>query len=99
MKVIYTETALGDLDNILTYLGSNFPTVTAAFVDRIRAIEQRIGRWPESGQEVEQRTGVRVVPLIRFPYKVFYRVSEEAVEILHIRHAARQDPGDDERQR
>ena len=41
---------------------------------------------------VEGRPGVRVVPLIRFPYRVFYRVSPEAVEILHFRHARRRDP-------
>jgi plasmid stabilization system protein ParE len=30
------------------------------------------------------------VPLGRYPYKIFYRVTEESVEILHVHHAARQ---------
>jgi len=29
------------------------------------------------------------VPLIRYPYKVFYRVANQTVEILHIYHSAR----------
>ncbi len=41
------------------------------------------------------RPGVRVVPLGRYPYKIFYRVSGDAVEILHIHHAAR-EPWDEE---
>jgi toxin ParE1/3/4 len=35
------------------------------------------------------REGVRVVSLGHYPYKIFYRVTLDAVEILHIRHAAR----------
>jgi len=56
------------------------------------AVERRIGRWPQSAREVVGRAGVRVVPLIRYPYKIFYRVMPDAVEVLHIRHSARQDP-------
>jgi toxin ParE1/3/4 len=36
------------------------------------------------------REGVRVAPLGRYPYKIFYRVAGDTVEILHIHHAARQ---------
>ena len=92
MKVVYTDVALRDLDEILTYVATNYPTIAAAFVARLRMIERRIGRWPESAAEVEQRPGVRMAPFIRYPYKVFYRVVGDAVEILHIHHAARSDP-------
>jgi hypothetical protein len=56
----------------------------------------RIGAWPESAEAVEQRRGVRVVPLIRYPYKVFYRVTADAVEILYIQHTARRAPWDED---
>ena len=92
MKVIYTDEALRDLDQILTFLVSNYPSITAAFQKRLRSVERRIGKWPMSAEEVIQRPGVRVVPLIRYPYKIFYRITSEAVEILHIHHAARQEP-------
>jgi len=39
---------------------------------------------------VDERPDVRVVPLVRYPYRIFYRVADEAVEILHIHHASRQ---------
>ncbi len=54
-------------------------------------IEARIGRWPESAPRVADRPGVRVVTMTRYPYKVFYLVTAEAVTILHIHHAARRD--------
>ena len=90
MKVVYTEDALRDLDEILDYIDANYPLVSEAFRDRLRAITARIARWPESAEEVAQRPGVRVVPLIRYPYKVFYRVGTQTIEILHIYHSARQ---------
>ena len=96
MKVIYTDDALRDLDEILTFIETNYPTVVAPFIRRLRTIERRIGQWPESAEEVEQRRGVRGVPLIRYPYKLFYRVSKGAVEILYIHHVARQNPREDE---
>ncbi len=92
MKVVYSEDALRDLDEILTFIGANYPSVLTPFLRRLRIIERRIGQWPESAQEVEQRPGIRAVPFIRYPYKLFYRVSPEAIEILHIHHASRQEP-------
>jgi plasmid stabilization system protein ParE len=32
---------------------------------------------------------VHMAPLIRYPYKVFYRALGDRIRILHIRHTAR----------
>src|SRR6266568_2832767 len=81
MKVIYTDEVLRDLDEILTFIASNHPSITATFQQRLRSIERRIGKWPMSAEEVIQRPGVRGAPFIRYPYKIFYRVTSGAVEI------------------
>jgi plasmid stabilization system protein ParE len=91
MKVVYTDEALTELVEILDYIDSNYPAIAAAFRQRMRAVAARIGAWPESAETVEQRPGVRMVPLIRYPYRIFYRVGDGAVEILHIHYAARRD--------
>lgn len=44
---------------------------------------------PESGLRLPQRPMVRVVPLVRYPFKIFYTVDRDTITILHIRHAAR----------
>jgi toxin ParE1/3/4 len=86
MKVVYTAEALNDLDQILAFIAANYPTISEAFQLRLRSV---IGKWPQSAQEVAERPGVRVVPLVRYPYKIFYQLAGDAVEILHIHHAAR----------
>jgi toxin ParE1/3/4 len=91
MRVIYTEEALENLDGILAYISSNYPTVYQAFQNRLQSVVARIGDWPDSAQEVAERPGVRVVPMIRYPYKVFYRNTGQAIEILYIHHTARDE--------
>ena len=39
---------------------------------------------------------VRVKVIVQYPYKVFYSVHAEQVEILHVRHSARR-PWEEER--
>jgi toxin ParE1/3/4 len=89
MKVVYTEEALKDLDAIADWLIVHYPTVAPAVERRIRTIVAHIARWPESSRRSAKRPGVRVVSLGRYPYKIFYRLADDTVQILHIHHAAR----------
>jgi plasmid stabilization system protein ParE len=91
MRVVYTTEALAELDGIFNYIASHYPAISDAFQNRFHAVIARISRWPESAQEVAERPGVRVVPLIRYPYKIFYRISNGTVEVLHVHHAAREE--------
>lgn len=89
MKVVWTDEALGDLAEIAEYVTIHYPAVAPVVERRIQAVVSRIGRWPQSARRSTKRPGIRVVPLGRYPYKIFYRVTEESVEILHVHHAAR----------
>ena len=90
MKVEYSNRALADLRKLSAGCQATFgERVTAALEARIRAIVEQIRQAPESAPRVEQRPGVRVVPLIRYPYKIFYRILDDTVRILHIRHTSR----------
>jgi plasmid stabilization system protein ParE len=94
MKVVYTEDALRDLGAIADWLVLHYPTVAPAVERRIRAVVARIARWPQSSRRAAGRPGVRVAPLGRYPYRIFYRLTGDTIEILHIHHAA-QRPWDD----
>jgi toxin ParE1/3/4 len=93
MKVVFTQDALRDLDEILQYISTNYPGVYGPFEKRLRTIVTRIGTWPGTAQEVVQRPNIRSVPFIRYPYKIFYRVLSDRVEVLHVHHSARDDDG------
>ena len=90
MKVVYTDEALNDLAAIADWLTAHYPTIAPLVERRIRSVVAHIAQWPESARRASNRPGVRVVPLGRYPYKIFYRATDDTVEILHIHHAARQ---------
>jgi len=92
MKATYTVGALADLDDILAYTARHFPRQLAPLEQRIRSVVARIEKAPESARRVTGRPDVRVVPLLRYPFKIFYSVQDGQLLILHIHHVARQDP-------
>lgn len=91
MKVIWTATALRDLNEITAYVLTHYPAIASALDRRIRLVAGRIGRWPESARRSAHGEGVRVAPLGRYPYRIFYRVTADAVYVLHVHHAARDE--------
>jgi plasmid stabilization system protein ParE len=92
MRVILTAEALRDLDAIRSYTATHFPMALPALERRFQASLRRIGAWPESAPYVTGYQGVRMVPLVRYPFRIFYRIAADRVEILHIHHAARTAP-------
>jgi plasmid stabilization system protein ParE len=96
MRGVYTDEALADIDDILLWLAGNYPAVAPLVSRRIESVVARIARWPQSARVVPSRPGVRAVPLGSYPYVIFYRVTADAVEILHVHHAARMQPENDE---
>lgn len=94
MRVIYSEEARTTLDGILNFIGSNYPTAFGAFQAHFDAVLARITEFPESAHRVDAREGVRVAPLVKYPYKLFYRYQPEQrlIEIVYIRHTARDEP-------
>lgn len=90
MNVVYTPAALRDLDEIADWLAVHYPTIAPAVERRIRRVIAHIGRWPESARRSANRPAVRVVPVGRYPYRIFYRMMADTVEILHVHHAARE---------
>jgi toxin ParE1/3/4 len=90
MKVEYSRRAVTDLRKISADSRRMFGAgVAEALEGRIRAVVDHISREPLSAPQVEQRPGLHVVPLVRYPFKVFYRVLDDRVRVLHIRHTAR----------
>ncbi len=47
MKVVYTDEALRNLDEILSYIAANYPAISSSFEKRLRTVVARIGAWPQ----------------------------------------------------
>ena len=89
MNLSYSPRAVGDLADIADYLVAHSPRGALSVESSIRKTIDVIVAFPKAGRALEQRSHVRVMPLGRYPYLLFYTVRGDEVVILHIRHGRR----------
>ena len=89
MTIVFTAGARSDLENILAYTKEHHFGQVSKLEARIALTLARIERHPKNAAAMAQRPGIRVVPLMRYPFKIFYREISGGVEILHMHHTAR----------
>lgn len=88
MTVRYTPEAFADRERILEYLRERSASGARNVAESIREAVTQLGEQPLSGYRTDN-PDVRVLFVARYPYKIFYRVRETVVEVLHIRHTSR----------
>lgn len=88
-RLIWTESALRDLEEVAEYIAMHNPAAAGSLVERVFNRVDRLTRFPMSGKRPAElpRTPYRevVVP----PCRIFYRVEEPTVFILHVMRAER----------
>jgi toxin ParE1/3/4 len=88
MKVVYAPRALRDLREIAAYLSGRNPSGAANVLAAIKSSIDTLSFFPQIGRLVDEG-GHRRVPVVRYPYGIFYRISGAELIILHIRHTSR----------
>ena len=95
MKVVYAERARRDIADIYDSIARHNPAAAQRVENTIRALCQGLADFPYAAAATDE-PGVRRIPLVRFPYTIFYRVdsTRRVVEIARVLHGARvQDLG------
>jgi toxin ParE1/3/4 len=95
MKVRYSRRAVADLIGIADYIRERNHRAADPVSDRIRASIAQLGIFPFIGRMTDD-ANLRVLPIGRYPYVVFYEVIEGEVVVHHIRHGRRKPPSPDE---
>lgn len=93
MRVVWTDEALDDLEEILVYYYQETSPRTAAAVERriIEAVES-LEPFPERIRESERVPGARELVVGKVPYIVFLRLMPEAMVVLNVVHTAKKFP-------
>ncbi len=87
-RVVWSLRALRDLEEIQGYIGQFAPLAAQRFAVRLVTTAEGLAQQPLRGRPIAGgRRELTIVP----PYLIRYRVGGETVEILTIRHGARQD--------
>lgn len=89
MKVRLSPSATDDIIQIADYLTERNPRAALAVERAIRQSITLLAEFSGSGRAMTQRPNVRVMPIVRYPYLIFYTVEQSELVVLRIRHAAR----------
>ena len=83
-EIIWTHTALNDLDDIAGYIAVSNPEATTKLVNNIFDKVTRLELFPESGRIVEEVREMGYREVIANPCRVIYKIETETVFILHV---------------
>jgi toxin ParE1/3/4 len=91
MRIRWTLAAAADLEHIKDYLTEHHPDLAQSTVLELYETICSLRASPHRGRPGREE-GTRELVFTRLPYIVAYRVKGDAVEVLHIYHAAQFRP-------
>lgn len=93
MRILWTDEALGDLEEILAYYYLEAsPRVAEAVAKRIVGEIESLPPYPERIRESDRIPGARELVVNKVPYLVFVQLREDAIVVLNVVHTKRKFP-------
>ena len=91
MELVWRIEALQDLDQIRVFIGENDPAAAKRVPERIRATPRCLIAHPMSGR-AGRLPDTREIIVTGLPYVLAYRIVENQVEMVAVRHTSRRWP-------
>lgn len=93
MKIVWTEEAIDDLEEILAYYYLEAGPATAKAVqNRIVSQIEGLANFPERIRKSDRLPGARELVINRLPYIVFVKLLRDSLIVLNVVHTARKFP-------
>jgi toxin ParE1/3/4 len=87
MRIRWTSDAANNLEDIITYLNREHPSSAPAVIRAVIDTVETLTRFPNRGRPGRVE-GTRELIIPNLPYIVVYVATDQAVQLLHIFHAA-----------
>jgi len=88
-RLIWTEPALLDLDEIAEYIALDDPVAASRYVKKVFDRVERLETHPKSGKRPCELPRSPYREVVIPPCRVFYRIEEETVCVLYIMRSER----------
>jgi len=89
LRIAFAPKAERDLETALDFIARRSPIDAADLFERVRALVQRLADREFEGPAQQLRTGEHVRSWPLPPYRIYYRRSEDLLEIVRVYHLAR----------
>tara|TARA_R110002167_G_scaffold70001_1_gene197096 strand:- start:164 stop:469 length:306 start_codon:yes stop_codon:yes gene_type:complete len=83
-QIIWTEPALNNLDDVAEYIAVSNIYAARKLVEKVFSKVQRLEQFPESGRIPEEIATLTYREVVVGPCRVFYKVDQDSVYILHV---------------
>ena len=94
-RIIWTEPALYELDEIADYISLDKPLAAERFVQRVFERIEQLVTHPKSGSVPAELKGTQYRQLVIPPVRIFYRAQNDAVYIVYVMRGERLFRNDD----
>jgi addiction module RelE/StbE family toxin len=94
MRVHWTNAARCHLQAIHDFIARDSKSYASRMVDRLTRRSQQLADHPLIGAKAEEYEGKEIREIFVKPYRLFYRVKPDQIDILAVIHAARELPTD-----
>ncbi|WDE06204.1 type II toxin-antitoxin system RelE/ParE family toxin [Thalassomonas viridans] len=84
VEIIWTEPALNDLNDVIEYIALQNVKAAKKLTQTIFSKIERLAFFPHSGKVPEELTMLNFKEVVVPPCRIFYRVAEDKVYILHV---------------
>lgn len=88
-EIIWTETALNDIDNIAEYISIESVFYAKQFVQKIFSSADRLKKFPQIGKLVPELPGYSYREILLKRYRIIYRIHSDIVYIISVHHSSR----------
>ncbi|UZE97297.1 type II toxin-antitoxin system RelE/ParE family toxin [Alkalimarinus alittae] len=83
-QITWTEPALENLNDIAEYIAVSNPYAAKQLVENVFSKVQRLEQFPDSGRVPEEISTLNYREVVVNPCRVFYKVDNDSVYILHV---------------
>jgi len=83
-RLIWTEPALHDLDEVAEYIALDDPPAASRYVKRVFNKVERLKAQPHSGRRPPEFPRMPYREVIVAPCRIFYRVEDDKVFIVYV---------------
>lgn len=88
-EIIWSPQAVEDVESIRDYISRDSPQFGLLTAQRLVEAVERLGRFPESGRIVPEFADPNLREILWRNYRIVYRTTTTAVEIVAVFHGAR----------
>ncbi|MCP3959869.1 MAG: type II toxin-antitoxin system RelE/ParE family toxin [bacterium] len=89
MKVRWMPLALGQVQEIVDYIKQDKPEAAGRWADAVFDLVEGLAAFPKKGRVIPEAGREEIRELFHGDYRIIYRLDEELISILSVRHGYR----------